>query len=428
MSKLTQAELDSQAGAQQTDTVGSSTPDVAAGKLSAVFPSYARYDLSLVKGKGTWVWDDKGNKYLDFTSGLAVTSLGHAPEKVGAKLKDQIDTLWHVSNLFHIPGQDKVANLLTENSCADQVFFCNSGAEANEAAIKLARRYHQKIKGVDRYEVITFEQSFHGRTLATLTATGQQKVKEGFLPLPAGFKTVPLHDLPALEAAIGDHTAAIMLEMVLAEGGVLEVEPEFLNAVVALCKKHGLLLIVDEVQTGMGRTGKLFAHQHYGIEPDIFTLAKGIASGFPAGLMLGKGYLREAFSPGSHASTFGGTPLATAVMAATIETMLEDELPQRAEEMGKYLTGLLKEKLADSSFVKDIRGKGLLIGIECQSPVGDIVLAGQKKGLLFVTAGPNVLRLLPNLYVSKEEIDQAVDIVSELIHTYAIQANGEVSS
>ncbi|MEK4292826.1 acetylornithine transaminase [Paenibacillus sp. FSL R5-0914] len=428
MSKLTQAELDSQAGTQQTDTAGSGTPDVAAGKLSAVFPSYARYDLSLVKGKGTWVWDDKGNKYLDFTSGLAVTSLGHAPEKVGAKLKDQIDTLWHVSNLFHIPGQDKVANLLTENSCADQVFFCNSGAEANEAAIKLARRYHQKIKGVDRYEVITFEQSFHGRTLATLTATGQQKVKEGFLPLPAGFKTVPLHDLPALEAAIGDHTAAIMLEMVLAEGGVLEVEPEFLNAVVALCKKHGLLLIVDEVQTGMGRTGKLFAHQHYGIEPDIFTLAKGIASGFPAGLMLGKGYLRDAFSPGSHASTFGGTPLATAVMAATIETMLEDELPQRAEEMGKYLTGLLKEKLADCSFVKDIRGKGLLIGIECQSPVGDIVLAGQKKGLLFVTAGPNVLRLLPNLYVSKEEIDQAVDIVSELIHTYAIQANGEVSS
>ncbi|MEK4262961.1 aspartate aminotransferase family protein [Paenibacillus sp. FSL L8-0499] len=428
MSKLTQAELDSQAGAQQTDTVGSGTPDVTAGKLSAVFPSYARYDLSLVKGKGTWVWDDKGNKYLDFTSGLAVTSLGHAPEKVGAKLKDQIDTLWHVSNLFHIPGQDEVANLLTENSCADQVFFCNSGAEANEAAIKLARRYHQKIKGVDRYEVITFEQSFHGRTLATLTATGQPKVKEGFLPLPAGFKTVPLHDLPALEAAIGDHTAAIMLEMVLAEGGVLEVEPEFLNAVVALCKKHGLLLIVDEVQTGMGRTGKLFAHQHYGIEPDIFTLAKGIASGFPAGLMLGKGYLREAFTAGSHASTFGGTPLATAVMAATIETMLEDELPQRAEDMGKYLTGLLKEKLADCSFVKDIRGKGLLIGIECQSPVGDIVLAGQKKGLLFVTAGPNVLRLLPNLYVSKEEIDQAVDILCELIHTYAKQANGEVSS
>ncbi|GGF87884.1 acetylornithine aminotransferase [Paenibacillus albidus] len=397
-------------------------------KLSKVFPSYGRFDISLVKGKGSWVWDDEGNKYLDFTCGLAVTSLGHAPEKVGAKLKEQIDTLWHVSNLFHIPGQDKVAQLLTENSCADQVFFCNSGAEANEAAIKLARRYQQKIKGVDRYEVITFEQSFHGRTLATLTATGQQKVKEGFLPLPAGFKTVPLHDLPALEAAIGDHTAAVMLEMVLAEGGVLEVQADFLQAVVELCKQHGLLLIVDEVQTGMGRTGKLFAHQHYGIEPDIFTLAKGVASGFPAGVMLGKDYLREAFSPGSHASTFGGTPLAAAVMSATIETMLEDKLPERAAEMGSYLKGQLTEKLADCSFVLDIRGKGLLIGIECKSAVGDIVLAGQKRGLLFVTAGPNVLRLLPNLYVSKEEIHQAVDIVSELIHTYAEQTDGEANS
>jgi len=421
MSELTQAEKDSLAEAQQNPSLGTAQQDTAgsADKQSAVFPSYARYDISLVKGKGSWVWDDKGNKYLDFTCGLAVTSLGHAPEKVGAKLKEQIDTLWHVSNLFHIPGQDKVASLLTANSCADQVFFCNSGAEANEAAIKLARRYHQKVKGTGRYEVITFEQSFHGRTLATLTATGQAKVKEGFLPLPAGFKTVPLHDLPALEAAITGNTAAIMLEMILAEGGVLEVQPEFLNAVSRLCQEHGLLLIVDEVQTGMGRTGKLFAHQHYGIEPDIFTLAKGVASGFPAGVMLGKGYLREAFTAGSHASTFGGTPLATAVMGATIETMLEDELPQRAAEMGEYLSGLLREKLADCPFVLDIRGKGLLIGIECQSPVGGIVLAGQKKGLLFVTAGPNVLRLLPNLYVTKEEADQAVDILSELIHTYA---------
>ncbi|MFD1776617.1 aspartate aminotransferase family protein [Paenibacillus rhizophilus] len=422
MSKLTQAENHSLKEVQVADTgagISTAGQQVSSGKLEHVFPSYARFDISLVKGKGSWVWDDKGNKYLDFTCGLAVTSLGHAPEKVGEKLKAQIDTLWHVSNLFHIPGQDKVAELLTANSCADQVFFCNSGAESNEAAIKLARRYHQKVKGTGRYEVITFEQSFHGRTLATLTATGQQKVKDGFLPLPQGFVTVPLHDLPALEAAIGDNTAAIMLEMVLAEGGVLEVQPEFLNSVVELCKQHGLLLIVDEVQTGMGRTGKLFAHQHYGIEPDIFTVAKGIASGFPAGVMLAKGYLREVFTPGSHATTFGGTPLATAVMAATIETMLEDNLPQRAAESGEFLTGLLKEKLADCPFVVDIRGKGLLIGIECQSPVGEIVLAGQSKGLLFVTAGTHVIRLLPNLYVTKEEIHQAVDILSELIHTYA---------
>jgi acetylornithine aminotransferase len=428
MSELSQAEKDSLTGAADNRSVQPEVQEAAPAKLSAVFPSYARYDLSLVKGKGSWVWDDQGNKYLDFMCGLAVTSLGHAPEKVGAKLKAQIDTLWHVSNLFHIPGQDRVAALLTGNSCADQVFFCNSGAEANEAAIKLARRYHQKVKGTGRYEIITFEQSFHGRTLATLTATGQQKVKEGFLPLPGGFKTVPLHDLPALKEAITENTAAIMLEMILAEGGVLEVQQEFLDAVVELCKEHGLLLIVDEVQTGMGRTGKLFAHQHYGIEPDIFTLAKGVASGFPAGVMLGKGYLREAFSPGSHASTFGGTPLAAAVMEATIETMLEDGLPQRAEEMGMYLRGLLGERLADTSFVKEIRGKGLLIGIECEGPVGDIVLAGQKQGLLFVQAGPNVIRLLPNLYVSAREIDQAVDILVELIHTYVNKGNGEAHS
>lgn len=311
-----------------------------------MFQTYARYPLSLVKGEGSWLWDDQGNKYLDFMAGLAVTNLGHAPVKVKEKLKAQLDELWHVSNLFHISGQEKAAALLTANTCADAVFFCNSGAEANEAAIKLARRYHQKVKGTGRYEIITFTQSFHGRTLATLTATGQDKVKEGFLPLPAGFLSVPLHDLPALEAAINDNTAAIMIEMVQAEGGVHPVEPEFLQAVTELCKQHGLLLIVDEVQTGMGRTGKLFAHEHYGIEPDIFTVAKGLGSGFPVGAMLGKGYLRDAFTAGSHGSTFGGTPLASAVVAATIEAMLEDNVPQRAAEAGEYLTAQLQEKLA----------------------------------------------------------------------------------
>ncbi|GAB6991351.1 acetylornithine transaminase [Paenibacillus pini] len=389
-----------------------------AQQTSSLFPTYARYPISLVKGKGSWLWDDQGNKYLDFMCGLAVTNLGHAPEKVSAKLKEQIDELWHVSNLFQIPNQEKAAALLTANTCADAVFFCNSGAEANEAAIKLARRYHQKVKKTGRFEIITFYQSFHGRTLATLTATGQDKVKEGFLPLPTGFKSVPLHDLDALKAAISKDTAAIMIEMILAEGGVLTVQADFLKAVKELCDEHGLLLIVDEVQTGMGRTGKLFAHEHYGIEPDIFTAAKGIASGFPAGAMLGKGYLREAFSAGSHGSTFGGTPLATSVMIATIETILEDKLPERAAEMGAYLVQQLNEKVATNPFVIEVRGKGLLIGIECQDAVGDIVSAGQKRGLLFVTAGPNVIRLLPNLYVSKEEIDQAVSILAELIHEH----------
>lgn len=388
------------------------------GQASSLFPNYARYPISLVKGQGSWLWDDQGNKYLDFMSGIAVTNLGHAPEKVTAKLKEQLDQLWHVSNLFRIPNQEKAAALLTANSCADAVFFCNSGAEANEAAIKLARRYHQKVKGTDRYEIITFFQSFHGRTLATLTATGQDKVKEGFLPLPAGFKSVPLHDLDALKAAISDKTAAIMLELVLAEGGVLPVEADFLQAIQALCKEHGLLLIIDEIQTGMGRTGKLFAHEHYGIEPDIFTLAKGIASGFPAGAMLGKAFLRDAFSAGSHGSTFGGTPIATAAAIATIETMLEDRLPQRAADMGAYLKEQLTEKLAGNPHVKAIRSLGLLVGIECAEPVNALVLEGQKRGLLFITAGPNVIRLLPNLYVTKEEIDQAVSIIADVIHDY----------
>lgn len=406
-----------------TAVAGVAATGAAAQTESSLFQTYARYPISLVKGKGSWLWDDQGNRYLDFMCGLAVTSLGHAPEKVGAKLKAQIDELWHVSNLFQIPGQEKAAALLTANTCADAVFFCNSGAEANEAAIKLARRYHQKVKGTGRYEVITFAQSFHGRTLATLTATGQDKVKEGFLPLPAGFITVPLHDTAALEAAIGPNTAAIMLEMVQAEGGVHPVKPEFVHHVRKLCEEHGLLLIVDEVQTGMGRTGKLFAHEHYGIEPDIFTVAKGIGSGFPVGAMLGKGYLKDAFTAGSHATTFGGTPLASSVVIATIETMLEDQLPERAAEMGEYLMNSLRERLAGNSFVKEVRGMGLLVGIECAEAVGDIVLAGQKRGILFVSAGPNVIRLLPNLYVSKEEIDEAVSLVAALIEEHVAAKN-----
>ncbi|WP_226000502.1 acetylornithine transaminase [Paenibacillus sp. BJ-4] len=385
---------------------------------SSLFPNYARYPLSLVKGQGSWLWDDQGKRYLDFMSGIAVTNLGHAPQAVAERLKKQIDELWHVSNLFHIPGQERAAALLTANSSADAVFFCNSGAEANEAAIKLARRYHQKVKQTGRYEIITFTQSFHGRTLATLTATGQDKVKEGFLPLPAGFKSVPLHDQAALEAAISENTAAIMLEMVQAEGGMYPVDPAFVDVITKLCREHGLLLIIDEVQTGMGRTGKLFSFEHYGIEPDIFTLAKGLGSGFSVGAMLGKGYLREAFTAGSHGSTFGGTPLAMAAVQATIETIIDDNLPERAAEMGEYLFHSLQKQLGDIPFVKDIRGKGLMVGIECAEPVAELVLAGQKKGILFITAGPNVIRLLPNLYVTKGEIDQAVTLIAELIREH----------
>ncbi|MDQ0089923.1 acetylornithine aminotransferase [Paenibacillus anaericanus] len=396
------------------------------GKVSALFPTYSRYPLNLVKGHGSWLWDDQGNRYLDFMSGLAVTNLGHAPEKVREKVKAQLDELWHVSNLFHIPQQEKAAKLLTEISCADVVFFCNSGAEANEAAIKLARRYHQKVKGNGRFEVITFEQSFHGRTLATLTATGQQKVKDGFLPLPAGFTTVPLHDMDALKAAIGPDTAAIMIEMVQAEGGVYPVEVSFVQELAALCKEQELLLIVDEVQTGMGRTGKWFAHEHYGIEPDIFTSAKGLASGLPAGAMLAKEYLREGFAPGSHASTFGGNPVVSASIIATLETMIEERIPERAEKMGRYLSDKLHEAFDNEPFVKAIRGMGLIIGIECEEAVAEIVTQGQKSKLLFVTAGPNVIRLLPNLKVNRDEIDQAVDTLVALIAAHTAKEENEL--
>ncbi len=386
---------------------------------SALFPSYARYPLAFVKGKGSYLWDADGKQYLDFMCGLAVTNLGHAPETVTAKLKEQLDQLWHTSNLFQIPNQEKAAQLLTSITSGDAVFFCNSGAEANEAAIKLARKYQQKIKGEERYEIITFTQSFHGRTLATLTATGQDKVKEGFHPLPAGFITVPLNDMDALQQVIGPHTAAIMLEMIQAEGGVYPAEVAYVQAVAELCKQNGLLLIIDEIQTGMGRTGKLLASEHYGIEPDIFTLAKGLASGFPVGAMVGKAYLKEAFTAGSHGSTFGGTPLATAAVIATLETLQEQNVVQHAAEMGDYLMQQLEEKLGSHPFVTEIRGKGLMIGIECTAPINELILAGQKKGLLFVSAGPNVIRLLPNLLITKDEIDQAVSILSELIQEHA---------
>ncbi|WP_123042203.1 acetylornithine transaminase [Cohnella candidum] len=382
---------------------------------SALFSTYARYPITLVKGKGSRLWDDQGKEYLDFMSGLAVTNLGHVPDTVKQALVKQLDELWHISNLFSNPNGERAARLLVDNSCADAVFFCNSGADANEAAIKLARRYHQKVRGEYRYEIITFNQSFHGRTLATLTATGQDKVKEGFLPLPEGFVHVPLHDVPALESAINDRTAAIMLELVQAEGGVIPVEADFLRAVRELCDKHGLLLIIDEVQTGMGRTGKLFAYQHYDVEPDVFTLAKGIGSGFPVGAMLAKKPYTEGFVPGSHATTFGGTPIAMSVVVATIETMLKENVAEKAAEAAQYLMGELHKHLDGIPGVAGIRGKGLLVGILCDEPAGDAIAELHKRGLLVVPAGPNVIRLLPNLLVTHEEIDEAVGLIAAVL-------------
>lgn len=391
------------------------TDTTTAAASQSLLPTYARYPMALVKGEGSWLWDDKGNKYLDFMSGIAVTNLGHAPKRIKEALVKQLDELWHVSNLFHIPNQAEAAKLLTDNSVGDAVFFCNSGAEANEAAIKLARRYQQLVAKSGRYEIITFDQSFHGRTLATLTATGQAKVKEGFAPLPEGFKSIPYNNIDALKEAISGVTAAVMLELVQAEGGVYPANAEYIRQVAELCEREGILLIVDEIQTGIGRTGKLFAYEHYGIEPDIFTLAKGLGSGFPVGAMVAKEKLREGFTAGSHGSTFGGTPIATAVVKATLETIVGDGLSARTAEQGAYLMTQLREKLAGAPFVKEVRGLGLIIGIECAGPVSNVLTEAQTKGLLVISAGPNVVRLLPNLLVTNDEIDEAVSILTELL-------------
>jgi len=383
---------------------------------NSLFPNYGRYPLAFVKGEGSRLWDENGKEYLDLMCGLAVTNLGHAPKQVTERLKEQVDTLWHTSNLFHIPNQEKLAKLLTDNSCGDAVFFCNSGAEANEAAIKLARRYFQKVVGKpDQYEIITFHLSFHGRTLATLTATGQDKVKEGFHPLPEGFVYAPYNDADALESFIGPKTCAIMLEMVQGEGGVHRAEPAFVNKVAELCEKHGLLLIVDEIQTGIGRTGKMFAYEHYGIEPDIFTLAKGLGSGMPIGAMVGKEKLRQAFTAGSHGSTFGGNYLSTAAGIATMETMLSEKVADRAGELGDYIVSALKEKLAGNPFVKDVRGLGMLIGIECAQPAAELVTEIQDQAVLVVTAGPSVIRLAPSLLISKEDLDRGLEVVCSVL-------------
>jgi len=393
------------------------------GKQSALFPSYARFPITIVKGKGSRLWDDQGKEYLDFVSGLAVTNLGHAPDEVKSRLAAQLDELWHVSNLFHIPQQEQLARLLTENSVADAVFFCNSGAEANEAAIKIARRYNAKVLGRDRYEIVTFHSSFHGRTLATLTATGQDKVKEGFHPLPQGFVYAPYNDAGALKDYVTDKTCAIMLEMMQGEGGVHPAGDDFVQEVVRLCREHDLLLIVDEIQTGMGRTGKLFAYEHYGLEPDIFTLAKGLGSGFPVGAMLAKAKLIDAFAAGSHGSTFGGTPLAMTAGLATLETMLAEKLPERVDALGAKFMAMLRDSIGSNPLVKEIRGRGFLIGIACTVPVAGIISHIHERGLLVVSAGPDVIRLLPNFRVTEEELRKAADIIGAVLAENAAAAS-----
>jgi predicted acetylornithine/succinylornithine family transaminase len=381
-----------------------------------IMNTYKRFPIVLRKGRGIKVWGTDGKEYLDFVGGVAVNILGHCHPRVVIAIQKQAQRLLHVSNYYHIVPQIRLAKLLVQHTFADKVFFCNSGAEANEAAIKLTRKYAKENIGPDRFEIITAENSFHGRTIATLTATGQEKFQKGFEPLVPGFKHVPFNDVDTLRQAITNKTCAIMLEPIQGEGGVKVPHPDYLKEARKICDENNLLLILDEVQTGMGRTGKFFAYEHFGITPDIMTIAKGLGGGVPIGAMLATDKVASAFQPGTHASTFGGNPLVCAAAIATIETLLEDgfilDQCTRMSEYFKERLVSLKEEFP--SLIVEIRGLGLLIGMELTRNCEPIVKACLEMGVLINCAAGNVLRFMPPLIVQKKDIDHLVDILDKV--------------
>jgi len=382
---------------------------------AAVANTYGRYPIALVRGEGCRVWDADGKEYLDLVAGIAVNNLGHCHPKVVAALRAQAGELIHCSNLYHIPQQIELAEWLCGHCFADRAFFCNSGAEANEAAIKLARKASRERHGEGRGEIVTALMSFHGRTLGTIAATGQEKVRAGFDPLMPGFRYVPFGDLTALEAAITPATCAVMLEPVQAEGGIIVPPAGYLQAVRELCDRRGLLLIFDEVQTGIGRTGTLFAHEQEGVTPDIMSLAKGLAGGPPIGCMLATAEVMQHFQPGSHASTFGGNPLLAATALAALKTLTEDGILEHGRAMGAYFRAQLEELAASVPGVLGVRGRGLLLGLELASEGAGIVQQAMARGLLINCTVGTVLRFVPPLVISREEIDRAVALLRELL-------------
>jgi len=391
------------------------TEDLRREAERVLMPTYAPSPISIVRGRGSRVYDLEGREYLDFVAGIAVNTLGHAHPDLVAAIQKQAQHLLHASNLYYTEPQVKLAKALVDHSFAKKVFFCNSGAEANEAAIKLSRRYAHQKHGPDRYEIITMLNSFHGRTMATLTATGQEKVQKGFEPLLPGFKYVPLNNMPELEKALSAKTAAVMLELVQGEGGVHVADRTYLKSLRELCRQHDVLLVFDEVQTGMGRTGTLFAYEQLGVHPDIMTLAKGLGGGVPIGACLATDEVAAAFSPGAHASTFGGNPLACAAALAVLRVLLEGRVLEQSRRMGDYLAkGLLdlKDRL---HIVKDVRGLGLLQGMELTiegKPVVDDCLA---RGLLINCTMERVLRFVPPLIIAQHEIDRLLDTLSQIL-------------
>ena len=381
------------------------TEQVIADGQKYVMNTYGRLPIVIDRGEGCYVWDLDGKRYLDLVAGIAVNSLGHGHPAVVKAIQEQSEKLLHCSNLYWIENQVKLAKLLVEKSGLGKAFFCNSGAEANEAAIKLARKWE---KG-EKYHIITLKNSFHGRTLGSLAATAQEKYQKPFMPLPEGFSAVPLGDLDALEQAIRPETCAVMLEPIQGESGIHVPTQEYMQGVQAICRKHGILLILDEVQTGLGRTGKSFCFQNFGLEPDIVSLAKAIANGVPMGAIVAKTEVADCFQPGDHASTFGGTPIATTAGFAACSILLDDDFLAGVREMGEYFRVQLRA-LGEThpGVIKEVRGMGLMIGCELTGSSKAVAAELLKQGVLINSIGEHVLRLVPPLVISKAEIDEFI--------------------
>jgi acetylornithine aminotransferase/acetylornithine/N-succinyldiaminopimelate aminotransferase len=378
-----------------------------------------RTPVNFEYGKGINLWDSEGKKYYDFFSGVAVSALGHSHPKLVQAIQEQAAKLIHCSSLYYIENQARLAKVLVESSCADKVFFANSGAEANEGAIKLARIYFKKKNMPDKFEIITLENSFHGRTLATIAATGQDKYQKPYSPMQPTFLKVPINDLETLENAITDSTCAIMIEAIQGESGVNLTTVEYMKGVRNICDKKGILLIFDEIQCGLGRTGKMFGFEHFGIEPDIFTLAKALGGGFPIGALLSKDFVASAFEPGDHGSTFGGNPLACAAGLAVMDVMKSEDLPGNSAKMGDYLVKKLNGLAKKHSFIEEVRGKGLMIGIGLSSKIAvEIKNKCFEKGYLIGNVGRDILRILPPLIINSKEIEEMIEMLDEVMSEF----------
>lgn len=383
---------------------------------SSIMPTYGRQPITFEKGDGAWLWDQNNKQYLDALSGIAVCNLGHAHPNVHAAICQQSKKLIHTSNLYGIASQQQLADLLISKSAMDNSFFCNSGAEANEAAIKIARLYgHQQ--GIDNPYILTMEKSFHGRTMATLSATGNKKIQQGFSPLLEGFSHIPFNDIPAIKEALANnsHIVAIMLEPVQGEGGVNIPAKDYLNQVREICDQHGLLMMLDEIQTGIGRTGKLFAFQHNNILPDVCTLAKALGNGVPIGACLAKGKAATLLTAGMHGSTFGGNPLACNAALAVLNTLDQEKIIEQVETKGSQICKQLQSKLNHCPSVLNIRNLGLMIGIDLSKPCAELIGLAQEKGLLINVTAEKTIRLLPPLIIDHEQIDLLTDKLSQLI-------------